>query len=294
MKYLIAIILLTNALVAQEMPFGIKFQTPFEKTHEILSSHEDCISSEDLIIFNNYEFKKYMGEKVKQISTLGLNSVISYLNIEFDVTPETINDVHKRIRDQLAERVYHFDTSNTKNGTFTECWSYSQKYNYLEIVLTKEKVTSNDSCKISLTYWYEPKSYFCFIDNDELFGIDIAAQKDNVLANLDLKGLYYDEVEIKDNLYTVVCTNSICEKNVIGGVFYHFNKMDEIDQIIIKLKEEDDNWLYRFLKIQYNERYGKGEREQDGYYWQYETFDHQYSVWMGITKPGSFLIIYQF
>jgi hypothetical protein len=72
MKYLITIILLTNSLVAQDMPFGIKFQTPFEKTHEILSSHEDCLSSEDLIIFNNYEFKEYWGEKVKGISTMDL------------------------------------------------------------------------------------------------------------------------------------------------------------------------------------------------------------------------------
>lgn len=294
MKYLLAIILLTNALFAQEMPFGIKFQTQYEKTHEILSSHEDFLSSEDLIIFNRYEFKKYMGEKVKQISTLGLNSVIHYINIEFDVSPETINDVHKRIHDQLAERVYHFDTSNTKDDDLTESWSYYQEYNYLQILLTKRNETSNDSCQISLTYWYEPKSIFCFIDNDELFGIDISAKKDHVHSNLNRCGLYYDEVEIKDNLYTVVCTNSICEKNVIGGVLFHFNKMEEIDHIIIKLKEENDNWLYRFLKIQYNERYGKGEKEYDGYYWQYETFDHKYSVWMGITKPGSYLIIYQF
>jgi len=294
MKYLLAIILLTNALVAQEMPFGIKFQTPYEKTHEILSSHEDCLSSEDLIIFNRYEFKKYMGEKVDQISTLGLNNVISYLSIEFDVTPATINNVHKRIHDQLAERVYHFDTSNTKDDDFTESWSYYQKYNYLQIVLTKGKVTSNDSCRLTLTYWYEPKSIFCFIDNDELFGISIAAKKKLVYSNLNLNGLYYDEVEINDKLYTVVCTNSICEKNVIGGVLFNFNKKDEIDQIIIKFKEENDNWLYRFLKIQYNKWYGKGESEQEGYYWQYETFDHQYSVWMGITKSGSFLIFYQF
>jgi hypothetical protein len=294
MKYLLAIILLTNALVAQEMPFGIKFQTPYEKTHEILSSHEDFLSSEDLIIFNRYEFKQYMGEKVDQISTLGLNNVINYLSIEFEVSPETINDVHKRIHDQLAETVYHLDTSFTEKDDFTESWSYSQKYNYLQIVLTKGKVTSNDSCQLTLTYWYEPKSIFCFIDNDELFGISIAAKKDHVHSNLNRCGLYYDEVEKKDNLYTVVYTNSICEKNVIGGVLFHFNKMDEIDQIIIKLEEEDDNWLYRFLKIQYNEWYGKGEKEYDGYYWKYETFDHQYYVWMGITKPGSFLIIYQF
>jgi hypothetical protein len=82
--------------------------------------------------------------------------VINYLNIKFNVSPETVNDVYERLHDQLAERVYHFDTSFTKNDNYTESWSYSQEYNYLQVVLTKRKTASYDSCELSLTYWYKP------------------------------------------------------------------------------------------------------------------------------------------
>jgi hypothetical protein len=295
MKYLIAIILLTNVLIAQEMPYGIKFQTPFEKTHEILSAHQDCLSSEDLIIFNNYEFKEYFGERVKEISTMDLNNVINYLNIKFDVSLETVNDIYKRIHDQLAERVYHFDTSFTKNDNFTESWSYSQEYNYLQVVLTKRKTASYDSCELSLKYWYKQITYRCFIDDDDLFGISVAAEKELVLSNLKQKDLYYGELMIDDKVYTAVYTSSICDSDVTGIALLHFNNKGEVAHIIIRFKEEGDSLLFKLLRIRYDGWYGKGKKNgKESYYWTYEALDHQYSVWLERTKTDSFIVFYQF
>jgi hypothetical protein len=295
MKWVICLFIIASPIYAQHLPFDLKFQTPIEKAHQILSTNENCIGSNDLLIGYQYNYNEYLGEEVKDISIIGRDGVVGYLSIAFNVTPQSIQSVHRRIKQKISDFNYEHDTTNKDTHSITDSWSYYTEFNYLQVVLTKANEFSPDSCKITLTYWYEPKSYTCFIEDDNIFGLNFAYNKFLIHKDIDRLQLYYDERVMNDKVYTIVGTGSICDNNVNGLVLINFDDIGILDHIIIKFSNDMEHYLFRLLKTRYDRWHGQGDKESEKkYLWIVDSIGYKYGISMEQTEPNGIFIYYHF